>query len=62
MVPFPAELRLPFAAVLLGAALIFCVAAYLRVVPSLAICTGVCVVSAGRIVYTVAREQGFLIR
>ena len=62
MVPFPAEFRLPFAAVLLSAALIFCVTAYLRVVPSLALCTGICVVSAARIIYAVARERGFLIR
>lgn len=58
----PAEYRLPFAAVLLGVAVIFCVTAYLHVVPTLAMCAGICLVSAGRIVYAVMREQGFLLR
>lgn len=58
----PAAYRLPFAAVLLGIAVIFCVAAYLYVTPTLGMCAGVCLVSAGRVGYAVAREQGFVLR
>ena len=62
MPDIPAEFRLPFAAVLIGFALIFCVVAYLHTTPSLAMCAGICVISAGRIVYAVAREQGLFLR
>ncbi len=62
MFEVPAEFRLPFAVALLGAALIFCVTAYLRGVPTLGMCAGVCVISAGRIIYAVVQEQGLLPR
>lgn len=60
MFQVPPAFRLPFAAVLLGVAIIFCVAAYLHATPMLGGCAGVCLVSAGRVGYAVAREQGFL--
>jgi len=41
MFEIPAAYRLPFAAAMLGVALIFCVAAYLRAVPTLAMCAGI---------------------
>jgi hypothetical protein len=56
----PAACRLPFAAVLLGIAVIFSVAACLYATPTLGMCAGVCLVSSGRVGYAVAREQGFL--
>jgi hypothetical protein len=58
----PAAYRLPFAAALLGIAVIFCVAAYQYITPTLGMCAGVCLVSAGRIGYTVARDHGLLAR
>jgi hypothetical protein len=47
---------------MLGIALIFCVTAYLHAVPTLAMCAGVCIVSAARIGYNIAQEQGLLPR
>jgi len=62
MFDIPAAYRLPFAVAMLGVALIFCVTAYLHAVPTLAMCAGICIVSAARIGYTVAQEQGILPR
>lgn len=56
MLEIPAEFHLPFAAVLLGFALIFCVVAYLHTTPSLAMCAGICVVSSARIIYAATRH------
>lgn len=62
MFQFPPAYRLPFAVALLGIALIFCVAAYVYITPTLGMCAGICLVSAVRVAYTVAREQGSLLR
>lgn len=56
MLEIPAEFHLPFAAVLLGFALIFCVVAYLHTTPSLAMCAGICVISSARIIYAATRH------
>ena len=62
MFEIPTEYRLPFAVALVGIALIFCVTAYLHMVPALGMCAGICLVSAARIGYAIARDQGFLVR
>jgi hypothetical protein len=62
MYEIPAEYRMPIAVALFGVALIFCVTAYLHMAPALGMFAGICLVSAARIGYAVAREQGFLVR
>lgn len=51
------RLALMWSAALAALALLFCIVAYQTAFPPLAACTGLCLMSSGRVTYAVARQR-----